>query len=213
MREALTGLGLDEAYTYSLVAEDWILPIEAGAVAPPIRVDHASRKKEIALRTSLAPSLLAARAYNQAHGTATAELFEIAHVYLPRDSQILPDEPARLAMVAGRDFFGLKGVVEALLDRLHVRGVLEARPASGPLFQAGRAAELWLGETWLGSLGEIAPESLAVFDLREACAAAELNLAVLVEGSDLVPHHRPLADVPAVARDLSLVVPIALDLG
>ena len=150
------------------------------------------------------PSLLAARRHNEAHGNADAELFEIANVYLPRPGQPLPDEPTRLALVAGRDFLGLKGVVEALLDRLHAGGGLEARPADGP---AVRARPLRPSCSWaaahLGYLGEVDRGGSTRWSFARACAAAELELDVLHARADLVPRHRPLAAVPGRRRATS----------
>ncbi|MBX6312687.1 MAG: phenylalanine--tRNA ligase subunit beta, partial [Isosphaeraceae bacterium] len=210
IRGAMTGMGFDEAVTFSLVAEDLVVPLDPGPTAPPLRVEHSSRKRENALRQSLVPSLLAARAYNEAHGQSDAALFEIADVYLPRDGRPLPEEPTRLGIVGGGDYFALKGVIEALLDRLHVADALEARPATPPLFTPGRAAELLLGGTHLGYLGEIARDRLDAFGLRGACSAAELSLDVLRERADLIPQYHHLPAFPAVARDLSLVVPQSL---
>ena len=207
VREALTGLGFDEAVTYSLVAESWIAPLQPTPTQPPIRVEHSTRKLETALRQSLTPSLLAARAHNEAHGTPDADLFEIAHVYLPRPDAPRPDEPPRLAMVAGRDFLGMKGLVEALLGRLHAGAGLRAKPAEQALFAPGRQAELVLGKDLLGYVGDVDRARLEAFGLRAACAAAELDLGVLIAHADLVPGYRPLPAFPAVARDLSLVVP------
>ncbi len=180
---------------------------------PPLRVEHSSRRRESALRQSLVPSLLAARLHNESHGQFDAELFEIANVYLPRPGQGLPDEPTRLAIVAGRDFRGLKGVVEGLLDRLHIAAPLATRPAEVALFATGRAAELRLGETRLGYLGELDPARLQEFELREACSAAELELDVLLKQAELVARHRPLPPFPAVVRDLSLVAGTRFALG
>jgi phenylalanyl-tRNA synthetase beta chain len=137
-------------------------------------------------------------------------LFEIADVYLPRTDQPLPHEPTRLTLVSGRDFLGLKGVVEGLLDRFHAVNALEARPARLAMFAPGRAAELLLGGRRLGFLGEIDTSRLQAFELRGACAAAELDFEVLREHADLVPRYRPLPPYPVVARDLSLVVPQSL---
>ena len=206
VREALTGLGFDEAVTYSLVAESWIAPLQPTPPRPPIRVEHSTRKLETALRQSLTPSLLAARAHNEAHGTPDADLFEIAHVYLPRADAPRPDEPPRLAILAGRDFPGMKGVVEALLGRLHAGAGLEARPSDQSLFAPGRQAELMLGGKHLGYVGEIGRAQLDAFELRAVCAAAELDLDVLIAHADLVPAYRPLPKSPAVTRDLSLVL-------
>ncbi|MEO6809105.1 MAG: phenylalanine--tRNA ligase subunit beta, partial [Isosphaeraceae bacterium] len=205
IRSALTGMGFDEAVTFSLVADDLATSIEPGLSLPPIRVEHSSRRRENALRQSLAPSLLAARAHNEAHGTRDADLFEIAHVYLPRPGNPLPAEPPRLALVSSGDFLALKGVIEALLDRLHA-GAIEAKATSSPWFAPGRAAELRLGGKPLGILGEIDRARLDQAGLRGACSAAELSLDVLIEQATLVPRHQPLPPFPAVARDLSLVV-------
>jgi phenylalanyl-tRNA synthetase beta chain len=205
-REILTGCGFDEAVTFSLVDDRYAAPLGPGSASEPLRVDHSSRKRESALRQSLVPSLLAVRLHNEAHAQFDAELYEIANVYLPCDGQTLPDERTRLALVSGRDFRGLKGVIESLMARLHVEPAMIVRPAEITLFAAGRAAELLLGETHLGYLGEIDKARLEAFELRERCAAAELEFGVLLERARLVPTHHPLPPFPAVVRDLSLVV-------
>jgi phenylalanyl-tRNA synthetase beta chain len=212
VRSALTGCGFDEAVTFSLGDDTLALPLEDQAEpTAPIRVEHSSRKRENALRQSLVPSLLAARRHNEAHSNADAELFEIANVYRPRPGKPLPEEPTRLALVSSRDYLGLKGVIEALLERLHVLSGLEVRPAAGvALFDPGKSAELRLGETHLGYLGALDSAALERFELREACTAAELEFSVLETKAELVPEFRPLPPFPAVSRDLSLVVPQTL---
>jgi phenylalanyl-tRNA synthetase beta chain len=206
VRDALAASGFDEAVTYSLVADELSEPFAPGAAGPPIRVEHSSRKRDGALRQSLVPNLLAARRHNEAHGNADAELFEIANVYLLRPGRELPDEPTRLGLVSGRDFFGMKGVIEALLDRLHAGSDLELRPVDLPLLTRGRAAELRLGGVHLGYLGEVDRGRLDALEVRGGCTAAELEFGVLIDRTVLVPRFRPLPSFPAVARDLSLVV-------
>jgi phenylalanyl-tRNA synthetase beta chain len=209
-RSTLIGLGFDEAVTYSLVADELAEPLAPEDLGEPIRVDHSSRRKENALRRSLIPSLLNARRHNEAHGNPDADLFEIANVYLPRPSQPLPDQPTRLALVSGRDFLGLKGVIEGLLERFHGLKGFEARQVTVPMFAEGRTAELSLRGRRLGLMGEISTARLQQYDLRAACSAAELDFDVLQDLADLVPTYRPLPPYPVVARDLSLVVPQTL---
>ncbi len=206
VRSALTGMGFDEAYTFSLVDERLAAPLHEKPSDITLRVDHSSRKKENALRQGLVPSLLAARSYNEAHGNLDANLFEIANVYLSRPDQPLPDEPTRLAIVGGQDVLGMKGVVEALLGRLHAERDLEARPISHPLLAPGRAAELLLAGTHLGFIGEVNADWIERLNLRGGCAAAELSFEVLMDRADLVPRFHHLPSFPTVARDLSLVV-------
>jgi phenylalanyl-tRNA synthetase beta chain len=206
IRDALTGAGFDEAVTFSLVDERLSTPLDPGPAAPPLRVEHSSRRRESALRQSLVPSLLAARWHNESHGQFDADLFEIANVYIPRPGEGLPHEPTRLAIVAGREFRGLKGVVEGLIERLHVAAPMTALPVEIPLFIPGRAAALSLGGTHLGYLGEVDPARLEEFELREACSAVELELDVLLREAVLVAQQRSLPPFPAVVRDLSLEV-------
>jgi phenylalanyl-tRNA synthetase beta chain len=213
IRDALIGAGFDEAATFSLVEERLSAPLSPGPAPPPLRVEHSSRRRESALRQSLVPSLLAARLHNESHGQFDADLFEIANVYLPRPGAGLPHEPTRLAILAGRDFLGLKGVVEGLLEQLHISTPLTSRAVEIPLFAGGRAAELRLGEALLGYLGEVDPARLQEFELRESCAAAELELDVLLREAELTPQYRPLPPFPGVVRDLSLVVARVLPWG
>jgi phenylalanyl-tRNA synthetase beta chain len=154
----------------------------------------------------LIPSLLAVKAHNEAHGNLDVDLFEIANVYLPKSGQALPDEPTRLTLLSDRDFLGLKGIVEAVLARFHLEKLLVVRPSESLWFTPGRSAELFLGETSLGRIGELDRSKLDVLEVRTPCSAAELTLSVLVEQADLVPRHHPLPPLPVVARDLSLVV-------
>jgi phenylalanyl-tRNA synthetase beta chain len=205
-REILTGSGFDETVTFSLVDDRYAAPLAPGPASEPLRVNHSSRKRESALRQSLVPSLLAVRLHNESHGQYGAELFEIANVYRPCERETLPDERTRLAVVARRDFRGLKGVVETLVERLHIELPLCVKPAELALFASGRAAELWLGEIHLGFLGEVDKAQLEAFELKEGCSAAELEFGVLVERARPVASHHPLPPFPPVVRDLSLVV-------
>lgn len=207
VRGVLTACGFDEAVTFSLVSDDLSLPIVPDpAAGSPIRVEHSSRRRENALRRSLTPSLLAVRRHNEAHGNGDASLFEIANVYLPRPDGVLPDEPTRLAMVSGLDYPGLKGVLEALLGRLHADRDLEVRAAFLPLLIPGRTAELILAGTHLGYLGEVDRAHLDALELRGECSIAELSFDVLQARAVLVPRYQALPPFPSVARDLSLVV-------
>jgi len=210
VRDLLTGQGFNESVTFSLVEEALAGAVRPGSSAEPLRIDHSSRKLEIALRQSLFPSLMAVRRHNESYGNVDAELFEIAHVYLPRSDKALPDEPTRLALISGRDYRGLKGIVEALLERLHVPSTLTARPVDIPLFASGRSAELLAGDTHLGFLGEVDPVQVETFELRSGCSAAELEFNLLLDRSQLVAIYQPLPSFPAVVRDLSLVVACSL---
>ena len=208
VRETLTALGFDEAYTFSLVSERLIAPLQPDAIAvqPPLRTDHSSRARENLLRPSLVPSLLQARRHNEAHGVSDADLFEIAHVFVPRADHPLPWESPRLAWVTGRSFLEAKGCVETLLRRLHIDAPLTATPVCRDLFAEGRAAVLTLEGEHLGFLGELSETWRDRLDLRKVCRMAELEMECLIRRARATAVHQPIPMTPAIERELSIMV-------
>ncbi|MCI0434273.1 MAG: hypothetical protein L0271_11650, partial [Gemmatimonadetes bacterium] len=225
VREVLIAAGFYEAVTFSLVSEELAELAAASVDRPRITVEHSSFRHLNTLRQGLIPSLLACRRENERVGTANAELFEIARVYL----EAVPGrperevEPMKIGLVTGRPFIELKGVVEALARRLNRNVKLAVRPANladsdptaggfgrkyttAPHFANGRGAEVLLNGVSWGWLGELDRSTTDRLDLRDAVTAAELDLAVLEDLADLQPTADPLPQFPAIARDLNFVL-------
>lgn len=211
VKDVLTGEGLFEAITFSLVSDELAIPIASDLESDmtPIRLEHSSRKKETTLRPSLVPSLLESRSYNQNHGNTGVSLFEIAHVYLPRKGSVLPEEPVRIAAVISGDWPHAKGLAESLALRFHVDKMLETKTSVNSLWSIldpQKSAELYLnGKKW-GVFGRVKKDTLERYDLKGDCSVLEVDLSLLVEMVELEPQYRKLPDQPAVTRDLSLVV-------
>ena len=125
------------------------------------------------------------------------QLFEVRPVYLPRARGQLPVERLTLSIAlagerAGRglytapgevgaamDFFDLKGVVEALADRLGL-GEVTYTPSDYPAFSPGRAAELRVGGELIGVFGEAHPQVATNFGISVARAMlAEFDVEAL----------------------------------
>ena len=157
------------------------------------------------LRCSLIPSLLAARRTNETLANSRIELFEIAKIYLPRGKK-LPDEQYVLSVTSGGGFTDVKGLVEALVSALNPKLELAADDAGTQLLDPARSCRLSLDGKLLGVVGEVLPEGLRKFELRNPCTVAEIKLAPLVGAAELIPQHVPQSPYPAVARDLNLVV-------
>ncbi len=225
VRDVLVGCGLQEVITYSLThpaREAALIPGQGGEAQPPAYVTIANpiSPERVVMRRSLLASVLEAAAANLRFQPRVT-IFEVGKVFIPAPDAELPDEPRRLAIVMtgprqdrhwlasaepDLDFFDLKGVVEALLERLHVTGACY-EPADHPSFQPGRTARLRLGETEIGFLGEVHPRVREAFDLPERrVAAADLDLEALL--SRVPPGWRvePISVYPAVLQDLAVVV-------
>ena len=208
VRSTLTGLGFSEAITYSFVAPELVGgQFVPGPPVEPIRVEHATRKQSNLMRLSLTPSLLDVVSSNEAHGNFGVRLFEIANVYRAVAGQDLPAESARLALVAPGDFFGVKGILEALLARLHVPNSLRWEPGSFEGLRPGHAARIWSGADFFGFAGEVAAAAAVRLKLRGTYSILEVSVDQLDAQANLIPQHEPTPLFPAVHRDLSLVVP------
>ncbi len=191
IEEVLLGCGLSETYTPSLVRAD--SSPDGLALPAPLTAEHA------ALRTSLLPSLVDAARRNLDAGAGKVELFEIARVYLPAPGN-LPDEPWRIGAILPAGFFRAKGVVETLLDALHVTTTLER--AQEPFLHPGKAARIEAG--WIGELHPA---------LLRGWSAFELDLATLLEGAPDIVTYEDVISYPPVRQDLAVVVAEEVEAG
>jgi phenylalanyl-tRNA synthetase beta chain len=219
VRQTLIAAGFCESATMSFVEQALVDCFRVWSQAKPLGVDHSTRRQENLLRQSLVPSLLAARRLNESRGTMDSELFELARVYLPSKAESggrrpegqrrkpgLPEEPVHLALVSSRDLRAARGVIENLLIQLHAPVALEVRATDRPEFLPGRGAELRINGDVIGYLGQVSDGLAARFDLRAACVVAELNVDRLRAVAQLIPQYRPVPNLPASQRELSLIV-------
>ncbi|HEV3136945.1 MAG TPA: phenylalanine--tRNA ligase subunit beta [Pirellulales bacterium] len=211
VRHVVNAAGFDEAMTLSLVEEDWSEAFSPWTDAPALRSSMPVLRRADRLRRSLVPSLLGARQINESLANPAIELFEIAHVYLPRGGAELPSEELMLGLTSGGDYFAVKGLIEGAVATLNPAAQLEVRRTRHDLLDPQRAAELRVRvgdarDLLLGYLGEVAPDGLKRFELRSPSTIAEIKLSTLLEIAELIPQYHKLPAFPAVARDLNLVV-------
>ncbi len=226
VRDLLVACGLQEVVTYSLTnlaREAALVPGRTEAELDPasyIVLANPITSERSVMRRSLLPGLLETAAANL-HFRNRVAIFEVDEVFIPRPDQELPDEPRRLSLLMAGvrddrhwlsvpgpnlDFFDLKGVVEALLERLHILDAVY-EPADHPTFQPGRTARLRVGDVEIGFLGELHPAVRATFDLPQMrVAAAELDLEALLAQVPPTWLAQPISPYPAVLQDLAVVV-------
>src|SRR5574337_654100 len=222
--DLLVGCGLQEVITYSLVGQRLLGKAGIGSdvgTSTGLRLANPMNPDQEILRVSLLPSLLECLNNNLRQDEAGPRLFEIGRVYLPRRGD-LPEERHMLSIgmagprwqrqwgraTAQLDFFDLKGVVEALLDRLELGGRCFVQISDQRPFHPGRAAAVYSGEVRLGVMGELHPSVARNCEVRGPAYLAELDLERLlsVAGEEFL-RIEPLPRFPTVRRDLALVVP------
>ena len=166
VRDIVTGCGLNEVITHSLISMELVAKVEPGAAVAEryLKLSNPSTPERVYLRRSLLPSLLEALATNLRE-RERATIFELGRAYLRHEDAAasgswLPAEPRRLAIaLAGPryplgwsapnsellDFYDLKGAVETLIERLGLSERVSFAPLTDdPRFPPGRSAALLL---------------------------------------------------------------------
>ncbi|HEY4688140.1 MAG TPA: phenylalanine--tRNA ligase subunit beta [Anaerolineae bacterium] len=227
VRDALVDAGLQEVVTHAMTTP----AREAMAFAPGtppddrpyVMIANPISAERTHMRHSLIAPLLDTLALNVRHHPTVA-IFEIGKVYLASEDGPLPDEPRRLAIAligprepeswkgsdtAPMDFYDLKGVIEAVLDALHIDGV-RYEPGDHPLYYPGRTAKLIVGDRVAGSFGEVHPLVRAAFDLStepaQSVLAAELDFERLAQHAQRMFRVSDVPRYPSVTEDLAVIV-------
>jgi phenylalanyl-tRNA synthetase beta chain len=103
------------------------------------------------------------------------------------------------------DFFDLKGIIESLLEALHVPPAL-LEPIAMEGYSVGTAARLNVAGKSIGVIGQVSPEILTARKIQTAVFAAELFLERLMAAARPIAQYQALPRFPGVFRDLSFVV-------
>ncbi|WP_242395006.1 phenylalanine--tRNA ligase subunit beta [Anaeromyxobacter oryzisoli] len=228
IRAALEASGFSEAVNFSFVAARALEPfgrsVETGdgsgralgiALKNPISNDLA------VMRTTLVPSLLADLAHDRRQRIEDVRLYEIARTYGTgaRPEEAPSAEALQVAgVVAGRrvpvgwaapgdvvDFYDAKAAVAGVLEALGIDGARFEAPGASWLHPRTSAVVTRGGEV-LGDVGELHPRVAQAFELPRGVLAFELRLDALLRAAELVPQYRPFPRLPAVLRDLAVVV-------
>jgi phenylalanyl-tRNA synthetase beta chain len=243
VRDLLVNLGLQEVVSYRLTSVEregrlYPQPKEArpllvgGAEETPdyVRLANPIASDRNVLRQSLLSSVLEAVERN-ARLQERMAFFEIGPVFLPRQSQDLPVELRRLAIVlsgprarpgwqpadtAPMDFFDLKGILTVLVEELGLDGEgggveLVFEPSEHPVFHPGKCATVLVAGLTLGTMGELHPLARQKYELPDPpVLGGEFDLEHLLS---LIPQHLQVTPVPVfppVLEDLAVVVDEAI---
>jgi phenylalanyl-tRNA synthetase beta chain len=231
LRDILVNLGLQEVITYRITSAGEELRLTPAAGSPEeansrlttpayLQIANPLSSEINVLRQTLLASILRVAERNTRNQDRLA-LFELGKVYLPAEKSYLPEEPRRIAILmtgprslqnwqesaqSPMDFYDLKGVIEGLLDHLHVQGATY-ESADHPAFHPGKCGQLVLNDENIGIFGELHPLVKSNYELPPyPVLVGELSLdkleAIILHSYDI----QPLPVFPPVIEDLALVV-------
>lgn len=230
-RDLLVQMGLQEVISYRLTtpdAEARILGHEYTSQAKYVTLANPSTAERAVMRHSVLNSVLEHVTSNLRYRTRI-QLFEVGSVYQfnpagEGEAAILPDEPRRLVIaLAGPryeagwqptdtglvDFYDLKGVIESLLDGLHVSKI-RFIPAKHDIYHPGRVAELYVNEQAVGLFGQLHPLIVEGYsmpiDMETPVLVAELDLEALLAQVPAGHGVQGVPRFPAVQQDIAVVL-------
>ncbi len=227
MKDALVKLGLQEVITYRLTSPEREAKMTADNTIderPYVTLKNPIAVDRYVMRHNLLSSVVEIAAENSRHASRIA-LFELGAEYiLPSEEAQLPNELRRIAIVMSgeratphwqngiapaeqMDFYDIKGVVEGLLDDVHIQD-LRVAAGSHPSFRPGRTAQLKLGNKELGWIGELHPLVVQAHDFQgeTAVLAAILDVELMLPKVVDAYQVEPIAVYPAVREDLAVLV-------
>lgn len=216
-------LGLSEAVTYSFVSERDLELI--GAPPPVVTLENPLSEERRVMRTSLLPGLLDALGRARRRGEHHARLFTVGARFLTPQADAsegspLPEErPSFAAILAGPrpaylqkpedyDVFDAKGLAVELVERMTSKKAVARRTdraEAGHLHPRGRA-EVEVDGHIVGLFGPLHPDVVDALDLDGPAQVVELDLAALGAVGHVTPQYRPIPRLPAVQRDIAVVV-------
>jgi phenylalanyl-tRNA synthetase beta chain len=242
LRRLLADLGLSEAITYPFGPERWTedLGLDDGAVRLENPLSAEGSCLRTSMLPGLLDAMARNRAIG-ARGGALFELGSVFFADVPQDD--LREAALRFRMTGEldvQDADGLMGVREA--GRIGVvlagtvrpagwnvpeveagffeaKGLVERlvpgacfKPAARPYLHPGRSAVVLVGEKEVGWVGELHPEVAGRFELHGwPVAALELDPALCHPEPE--PRFEPFFNIPAVARDLAVLVEERVPVG
>lgn len=226
VRDLLCGMGFAEAINYSFVHAESCDRLQLKA--DDIRRQHLHllnplSEEQSVMRTSLMPGLLEAMKLNLDNQNRDLRLFEVGNIFLaPEGQDVLPEEqtwlaalwcgsgedPATAAQTRTCDFYDIKGAVESLgrglgLPALH----FSACPSDQCTFtRPGHSANVHVGDRLLGLIGELHPDVLRAYGIKQTGFVFQIDMATLVAHLPKTQRYVPLPRFPSVTRDVTLIV-------
>jgi phenylalanyl-tRNA synthetase beta chain len=221
VRDLLVGTGFFEVINYSFISDESIRKLgysQADPQTAPVRIRNPLSDEQAVMRTTLLPGLLQNARYNFDHRSENFRIFELSKIFLPKNDELLADEPHHLAgVLAGKrvqqelysgdelDFTDVKGVVEAVFRFLRIEDARFRAQLSPPWLDPSVSASVFSGEELVGELGRVHSRVREAFDLKRPLFAFRLDFDRLFTLRGPTPVYRALPKFPPVERDMALI--------
>ncbi|MBE6601595.1 MAG: phenylalanine--tRNA ligase subunit beta [Ruminococcaceae bacterium] len=217
---AMVGMGLSQIHTFSFISPKYYDNIRMPVDSPLRRsvvISNPLGEDTSVMRTTALPSMMEVLARNNNFNNETARLFEIATIYLPRESaNELPEEKKVLTvgLYGATDFYALKGICENMLTLAGIKDATFTACTENPSYHPGRCAVI-LDQTGkqLAVFGQAHPLMAENYGLSIPVYAAEIDFDAIFACGNTKKAYQPLPKYPATTRDFSFVCPEEMEVG
>lgn len=223
VRDILVSHGMNEIINFSFTspeAADKLLLADDDIRRTAIKLANPLVAEQSIMRTSLLPGVLEVIARNTSFRSMDLKLFEIRRRYLPTAEE-MPNEPLCIAgaLTGSRgdtnwsssrdtvDFYDVKGIIENLLELLHIRGVKWVADTPETYYHPGKSCSVMVGRDRIGTFGEIHPTVQKSFEIEKPVYAFEIDFAKLVALSKQKRTITAPSRFPDSTRDVALLAP------
>ena len=225
LKTIMTGFGFDEAINYSFMDTadcDRLLLDEQDYRRKLVTILNPLTEDQSVMRTLMVPGLLTSAQRNLAQQTRTSRLFEIGKVFIGKGQTELPDEIEMLAGIwtGSRahaawnltdnpcDFYDIKGVVEGLFTALKIGDIAftSMLDTDCPFAKPGASAGIMRADYPLGLVGELHPQVLKNYDLKQSVFYFELDLNQLYGMIPTSHQAKAISIYPAISRDVTVII-------
>lgn len=210
--DTLVSFGMNEIYTYTFISPkqyDRCLLEENDALRESVIISNPLGEDTSIMRTTAVPSMLDILSKNYNMRNESAKLFEIAKKFEPTDKDSLPKETKDIVLgIYGEEFnfYTIKGLVEALCEKLGIKIDDVRRTENNRFFHTGRSAEFISNNIAFAELGEIHPVIKKNFGIGASCFIAVISLENVLELAKLEKIYTKLPKYPSLSRDLAFVI-------
>ena len=230
VKNLLTHLGLDEVITYSLVSpkEAAECNIITSSTQEDLKLIYPLSEDHSVLRRSLIPSLLNVAGYNQARKINDLAFFEVGKRYYHVD-ELKPENIKEEMLLSGYlngkvagtswkanqevvDFYYVKGLISELFETLKVNVTYKAFEEVPAELHPYRTAAIYLGNKLIGYFGAIHPDYAKAHEVSGGYVF-EILLESIFNINKPTLLYTPISKVPAVERDLALLISNEQPLG
>ena len=219
VEKAMVGMGASQIHTFSFISPkyyDKIRMSENDPLRRSVVISNPLGEDTGVMRTTALPSMMEVVARNNNFNNEAVILYEIAKIYLPKESaNELPEEKNVMTVGAygNTDFYALKGICENILKLAGVKATYRSYSESAA-YHPGRCAQIVAenGDV-IGIFGQAHPLMAENYGMSIPVMIAELDFDGIFAIANTKKAYKSLPKYPATTRDFSFVCDEEMEVG